>query len=554
MRTIKTTTGAEIPLDGDLLTVMETLYHEVTARRELERSFEDMVREIAHLIDQMTDEERNTYLQESLFLNSVTYENERLGAYMRKLAGGARRLGARWRSITWLRVSPAPGRGAPSSCSATAASSAAAPTRTRSACWATPARRRVHDIWTGPTIAALRDDLNRGGSTFCGDCPLKLPLGEGRGPAASAASTCRPSPRASTSSARPPATSRASRPAARRRPASRARARPACSTSISSRASSTRPGPRSGAIDFFNYGEAFLHKRAVEMCEYIKATFPHIYLYTSTNGLAFTEESARRLVRSGIDEVTFSIDGASQETYARYRQRGRFDVAVGQPARDGGREADGRPRRARHQLALHPLHLERQRRGDGARAGDGRRDRRRSADAGRSRIIPRTRSRGGSCPGTPDYERIRHEVWDTNNLGNAIPGATPRARIEVPGAVAGAAAHRAARDARSPCRRASTTCPTRPFPREASYGRRLVRLGAQLCDAGGTVLEPRLRPGLAAAHHRRRRAGRGAHRDPRARRARPLPAEVRPRQRGHRLVRGLRVGDDAEAAAGLVGA
>lgn len=86
MRTIKTTTGAEIPLDGDMLTVMETLYHEVTARRELERSFEDIVREIHHLVGQMTEGERVTYLEESLFLNSVTYENERLGAYMRKLA------------------------------------------------------------------------------------------------------------------------------------------------------------------------------------------------------------------------------------------------------------------------------------------------------------------------------------------------------------------------------------------------------------------------------------------------------------------------------------
>ena len=87
MRTIKTTTGAKIPLDGDLLTIMETLYHEVTARKALERSFDDMVREIAYLVGQMNEEERSTYLQESLFLNSVTYENERLGAYMRKLAG-----------------------------------------------------------------------------------------------------------------------------------------------------------------------------------------------------------------------------------------------------------------------------------------------------------------------------------------------------------------------------------------------------------------------------------------------------------------------------------
>ena len=86
MRMIKTTTGAEIALDGDLLAVMETLHHEVTAKRALERSFEDMVKEIQHLIEQMTDGERRTYLAESLFLNTVKYENDKLEAYMRKLS------------------------------------------------------------------------------------------------------------------------------------------------------------------------------------------------------------------------------------------------------------------------------------------------------------------------------------------------------------------------------------------------------------------------------------------------------------------------------------
>ena len=85
MRTIKTTTGADIPLDGDLLAVMEALYHEVTAKRALERSFEDMVKEIHHLIDQMNESERRTYLAESLFLNTVKYENDKLEAYMKKL-------------------------------------------------------------------------------------------------------------------------------------------------------------------------------------------------------------------------------------------------------------------------------------------------------------------------------------------------------------------------------------------------------------------------------------------------------------------------------------
>ena len=86
MRRIKTTTGTEITLDGDLLAVMETLYQEVTARRELERSFEDMVREIQHLVGQMDDNERRTYLAESLFLNTVKYENDKLETYMKKLA------------------------------------------------------------------------------------------------------------------------------------------------------------------------------------------------------------------------------------------------------------------------------------------------------------------------------------------------------------------------------------------------------------------------------------------------------------------------------------
>jgi phage gp29-like protein len=85
MRTIKTTNGAPIALDGDLLSVMEALYKEVTAKRELERSFEDMVKEIHHLIEQMNDSELRMYLAESLFLNTVKYENDKLEAYMKKL-------------------------------------------------------------------------------------------------------------------------------------------------------------------------------------------------------------------------------------------------------------------------------------------------------------------------------------------------------------------------------------------------------------------------------------------------------------------------------------
>ncbi len=89
MRSITTTSGEKIALDGDLLAVLEALYHEVTARKELERSFEDMKREINHLIDQLTDDERRAYLEESLFLNQVKYENDKLESYLRKLGRSA---------------------------------------------------------------------------------------------------------------------------------------------------------------------------------------------------------------------------------------------------------------------------------------------------------------------------------------------------------------------------------------------------------------------------------------------------------------------------------
>ncbi len=85
MRSIKTSTGAAITLDGDLLAILETLYREITVKRNFERSFEDMIQEIRQLIEQMTDEERRAYLAESLFLNSVKYENDRAEALMRKL-------------------------------------------------------------------------------------------------------------------------------------------------------------------------------------------------------------------------------------------------------------------------------------------------------------------------------------------------------------------------------------------------------------------------------------------------------------------------------------
>ena len=266
----------------------------------------------------------------------------------------------------------------------------------------------VAGIWTGDTASRLRQDLNGGGSKFCGDCPLKLPLKRDQAP-----------PQRDLNVGPLPSRLYVECTAACNISCNQACCAPETGITRTRQAGMldfdlfTRvldeAGPSLGRVDFFNYGEAFLHKRAVEMCEYIKAKFPHIYLYTSTNGLALTEERARRLVHSGIDEVTFSIDGATPETYVQYRQRGDFNKAIANLTAAVDEKSEERARRSVHQLALHPVQVERQRRGDGARAQAGHRDRRGPPLAGRSPIIPRTRTRAASCPAR---RRSRHQIRD----------------------------------------------------------------------------------------------------------------------------------------------
>ena len=91
MRKVRLSTGHAIALDGDLLAILEGLYREVTLKNELKVSFEDMMREIRSLVEQMEEQDRRAYLVESLFLNSVTYENEMLDAYMRRLTASRKK-------------------------------------------------------------------------------------------------------------------------------------------------------------------------------------------------------------------------------------------------------------------------------------------------------------------------------------------------------------------------------------------------------------------------------------------------------------------------------
>ena len=343
----------------------------------------------------------------------------------------------------------------------------------------------VASVWTGARAAALRQDLNAGGSTFCGDCPLKLPLGRDDSPP-------------QRDLAVPPLPSRLYIECTAACNISCAQACCAPETGITRtrqagmldfelfRRVVDEAGPSLVRIDFFNYGEAFLHKRAIEMCEYIKNRFPHIYLYTSTNGLAFTEEQVRRLVRSGIDEVTFSIDGATPESYVKYRKRGDFEKAI-----RNMRAAVDEKRRGRDVPCINWRYILFEHNDSDQEMALARSM---AAQIGVDRLAweltdhPEDLFSRRFLRGTPDLETIRHEVWDDNNLGNAIPGATPRAHIEIRGAIPGLPL--IARHGRRLRLRATVhNRSSRPFPARASYGRRLVRLGAQLCAADGSLVD-----------------------------------------------------------------
>ena len=343
----------------------------------------------------------------------------------------------------------------------------------------------IREVWTGPIVSALREDLNGGGSKFCGDCPLKLPLKKGE-PA-----VVRP-----IDAGVQPSRMYIECTAACNISCAQACCAPETGITRTRQAGMLDFGvfrrviDEVGAslvrVDFFNYGEAFLHKRAVEMCEYIKTTFPHVYLYTSTNGLALTEPQARRLAHSGIDEVTFSIDGATAESYVKYRQRGRFDVAIATLRA----MADEKRKAGRDLPFLNWRYILFNWNDSDAEMACAREL---AAEIGVDRLCweltdhPEDSYSRRFVPGSPALDVIRHEIWDDNNLGNAIPGATPRARIDVRTLVPGVPlVARAGRPLHVRTRVHNLS--TRPFPAQATYGRRLVRLGAQLCAEDGSII------------------------------------------------------------------
>lgn len=73
-------------------------------------------------------------------------------------------------------------------------------------------------------------------------------------------------------------------------------------------------------------GEPLLNPELSQMVKY--AHDKKLYTIISTNGLLLTEKVGKELKNAGLDKITISIDGFSQESYEKYRVGGNLQKAL----------------------------------------------------------------------------------------------------------------------------------------------------------------------------------------------------------------------------------
>ncbi len=289
------------------------------------------------------------------------------------------------------------------------------------------ADQSIYGIWNSEKVKEIRDGLNRGYSEFCLQCGLKQRLQPGE-----------PVPQHSVE--------QESLPRIFLEPTVLCNLscfQAVCSRSTDIVQTRSRPyfpfaayqqllkeiGTRLIRLDFFNYGEPFLHPEAVDMIEFTKRNYPNIYLYVSTNGLMLSPEKSERIIRSGLDEITFSIDGTDQETYEKYRCGGDFQKVL-------SNVSDMVRIRSRLGADLPFINWRYILFKWNDRSRQMKRARKLAAGIGVDRLTweitdhPRSAISEKYQIGTASWAKIRNEIWDTSQLSNAIPGKKARADIK----------------------------------------------------------------------------------------------------------------------------
>jgi hypothetical protein len=333
----------------------------------------------------------------------------------------------------------------------------------------------LYEIWNSEKVRQIRRELNEGHSCFCHDCGLKRPLAEDE-PIPQHPLHLEVLPRIFFE------------------PTVLCNLKcfkAVCNTDsgiLNTRARKTFPreefqtlidqvGKNLIRLDFFNYGDPFVHPDAADMIRYIKEKYRQVYLYTSTNGLMLNKDTIKAIVESGLDEITFSVDGADQETYSRYRQGGDFTKALeimSQLVKERNRLGREVPfinwRYILFKWNDSPSQMNRAKK--------------LAAKIGVDRFTweitnhpPEALSEKYQI-GTPSWKKIYHEIWDSSQIGNAIKNKRFIAGIKV-------LSHPVRMKAGGEPLQVRVKVKNRGgalWQKVTWSGRRLVRLGAQLYD------------------------------------------------------------------------
>ncbi len=81
-------------------------------------------------------------------------------------------------------------------------------------------------------------------------------------------------------------------------------------------------------VGLSNWGEVMLNPQLMEILAYAHSKGVKVNLANGVNLNTASDQALEALVKYGVEEITVSIDGASQATYEQYRVRGHFDTVI----------------------------------------------------------------------------------------------------------------------------------------------------------------------------------------------------------------------------------
>jgi MoaA/NifB/PqqE/SkfB family radical SAM enzyme len=81
--------------------------------------------------------------------------------------------------------------------------------------------------------------------------------------------------------------------------------------------------PYAYSVELYNWGEPFLHPQIFDMIQY--ASSKKIAVKLSSNLNRYSQDMAVKTIQAGLDWIIVSVDGATQESYEKYRRGGKLE-------------------------------------------------------------------------------------------------------------------------------------------------------------------------------------------------------------------------------------